>query len=1182
MPLPNHGTNSKNIRDNLVSTEYQPFDDGQPPVHFGERTGFQAVITSPWVMRWAAIPATYQTYRTIRKNSTVALARELAVSPILAAEWTVDADKNTPQEWKECIEKIFMPLRDEYLATALYYGDIDFGYQCWEKIVEPKDGYLKITRLKQLLHDITEICIGHKGGFIGVRQVGQQLGIHNSMHVGFRVEGSYLYGIPLLENIRQAYNWWTDCNEGARRYDRKIAGCHIIVEYPPGSCINRYGKEVENAQLAREVLDTLESAGGVAIPRDMAAFMQALNLESPGWKIWIMDNGGSQQANFVERLNYLDKQLVRGIHIPERAMMEGVHGTLAEAEAHGDVIFTIQDIKHRRVTAELNLQAVNQMLYLNFGKQAVGKVRLKASPIADKQKAFFNSVYMELLGSPAGQQELQSLDLASIRQQLGLPTVPNDPGEQDPRQQGTPKSIHALGPTLQGVPGVSQGTPGGPGKQLIGKGPDGNVVQVDGNQPQLAQAMANALENMSAVALSASGLRRASNLRLTQENGECEAVSSSGDTCVREHGHSGPHADDSNRPFQDWSGLAPTQQTLFDKGPPPEPVPERKKPNKPLSDREHAALKEAIAVPYTSDRIVPTPEDFDANKVEQQLSEGEQNELDNHLNLTTDAAVADYDPDISDKDVAETAEWLPTHIDDKVGEYLDDNELDPETAYALRNASKNWYRQASSRTEHAAYGVSSLERYIKQHVSEDHQDPGFMAHLDKLRDQADDEMESTRQDMEDMARNNEAENYDTSYERTEWLRQFYNDNPERFGLSPEQLDKWGVDEDGNPTYHFQNSNGDTYNIDVSKGSFSGLPVHSLAFFDEAGSAAITGAGMAKEVFHHVGKAVLSYLNYEEPDAVYFTASDPSRISLYTLLARYAGRLTEGNYKPFMVPGATVDTYPTTTTATGKHIPNPHYGEPLSAGFVLVRRDKLAAYQAAAAKQSGNENIREIGTSNMPLQFRELPPATIEEVDAYFAKPQQESLPALQKSIHALGMGNETGLTTFRHKNGKGMLDRSAWNLSKLSEDEELELPELLDYGLQQPRDVPAGSTFYFTPEGLKRHARLIELINKASKSGGLVKTERESSDTPIWKSEDGQVALSSNFDERTLPIEAGGAGEGMQELGASQKSIHASGTMQDILGARSGVTHERSLDDLELSDDSIRTATERYLRRMGR
>ena len=486
-------------KDRLVATEYQPFDAGQPPVHFGERTGIQSVITSPWVLRWASIPATYATYREIRKLGTIAMARELKVAPVLASEWTIDADDDAPQEWQTLIQKTFFPLRDEFMSAALYYGDVDFGYTCFEKIIEPKDGYLKIVRFKPLLHDITEICIGHQGGFIGVRQLGKDLGLANSVHVGFRVEGSYLYGIPLLENCRQAYNMWIECNEGARRYDRKIAGAHIVVEYPLGSCKDRNGTVRDNGELARTVLDELQSAGGVAIPRDMAAFMEQLNLESPGWKIWMLDAGSNQQGTFVERLDYLDKQLCRSLHIPERAMMEGAHGTLAEAEAHADVIFTIQDIEHRRVTAELNRQAVDQVLTLNFGKQAVGKVRLKASPIVDEKKEFFKQIYEQLLASPAGQRELQSLDAASLREQLGLPQVQNDPGD-----------VEHPGANLQAFRGLPQPPPGGAGQTFLTKDRDGRPVTVDGQAEQPAAALANAVWGMrEAIALSSTALERA-------------------------------------------------------------------------------------------------------------------------------------------------------------------------------------------------------------------------------------------------------------------------------------------------------------------------------------------------------------------------------------------------------------------------------------------------------------------------------------------------------------------------------------------------------------------------------------------------------------------------------------------------------------------------------------------------
>ena len=139
-------------------------------------------------------------------------------------------------------------------------------------------------------------------------------------------------------------------------------------------------------------------------------------------------------------------------------MMEGQHGTLAEAEAHADVIFTIQDIEHRRVTAELNRQAVDQVLTLNFGRSAAGKVRLKASPIVDEKKAFFKEIYSQLLASPAGQRELESLDAASLRKQLGLPQVQDDPGD-----------IEHDGAEPSGLPRPAAAPPGGRGQRMSAK-----------------------------------------------------------------------------------------------------------------------------------------------------------------------------------------------------------------------------------------------------------------------------------------------------------------------------------------------------------------------------------------------------------------------------------------------------------------------------------------------------------------------------------------------------------------------------------------------------------------------------------------------------------------------------------------------------------------------------------------
>ena len=68
----------------------------------------------------------------------------------------------------------------------------------------------------------------------------------------------------------------------------------------------------------------------------------------------------------------------------------------------------------------------------------------------DEKKAFFKEIYAQLLASPVGQ-ELQSLDAASLREQLGLPQVQNDPGD-----------VEHEGANLQASP-ACRSPPGGPG-----------------------------------------------------------------------------------------------------------------------------------------------------------------------------------------------------------------------------------------------------------------------------------------------------------------------------------------------------------------------------------------------------------------------------------------------------------------------------------------------------------------------------------------------------------------------------------------------------------------------------------------------------------------------------------------------------------------------------------------------
>ena len=368
-------------------------------------------------------PATYATYREIRKDPTVALARTAAVAPIMASSWSYRAADGVPGQWVRFVKRQMDRVRTTYLENVLFYGNIDFGYQGFEQVLGlDRDGWIELTKPKPLLQDITEIVGGGHGEFLGYQQPGVRLDAANVLHVAFRVEGSYLYGMPLLENVRKVCLAWQEADEGARRYDRKIAGATVVVHYPKGSSYDEHGVLTPNPELAKRLARKLDSSGAVAIPRDVAQLLETAGLENPGWKVELLSEGGSLQAGFTGRQEYLDKLKVRGILVPERTVLEGQHGTLAEAEAHADVALTQADLTHRYVVDQLNVQVVDPLLALNFGQHARGAVQVVPAPIVDAKRSFYRDLYKTLLANPNLQNhELSALDLDALKDTLGLP-----------------------------------------------------------------------------------------------------------------------------------------------------------------------------------------------------------------------------------------------------------------------------------------------------------------------------------------------------------------------------------------------------------------------------------------------------------------------------------------------------------------------------------------------------------------------------------------------------------------------------------------------------------------------------------------------------------------------------------------------------------------------------------------
>ncbi len=391
------------------------------------RTGIQTITYSfsadDTLHRSATEFGTYAAYRLLRKDPTVALGRGLLVSGVLAGSWSVEADDGVPAALTDYVATL-LPMREQIMRAAVGYGRVDFGWMPFEKIFMVDKGRITLI-LKPLLHDMTTILIDHSGSFNGYRQsnmltaVPIDVPVENCLHISFDVEGSNHYGVPLLENIRATQVSWTDCDNGAKRYDKKIAGSHFIIHYPPGTT-QVDDETVQNADIASQLLTALESSGSMTLPATTAEYVQELNDKNVAklyqWNVELISDLSPRQPSFGARQKYLDSLKIRGLILPERSMLEGQFGTKAEAGEHiGLAITGMQEID-KAITRQVNEQMVNQLLTLNFGPDAAGTVRLVAAPLVDMSAAFLRKLYLELVKGDAG-----SVDTKSLKEQLSIP-----------------------------------------------------------------------------------------------------------------------------------------------------------------------------------------------------------------------------------------------------------------------------------------------------------------------------------------------------------------------------------------------------------------------------------------------------------------------------------------------------------------------------------------------------------------------------------------------------------------------------------------------------------------------------------------------------------------------------------------------------------------------------------------
>lgn len=423
---------------------YGPIQNGTlgPPAK-GQRTKRQTGTVSAFLGGiFGGVPdfgrppeGTFSTYRRMRANPTIALARAVANAPIKAANWSYKVDESRPtaanaEGMLKLIQDTLAPLRAALVKNLLFARD--YGFQGFEKVVEARGGAWVYSDFKPLLPDLTLPLVGARSGRVmGLRNGSADL--TNPLEYllwTYNGEGGDPYGEPDMERCRDAWHMETQTYRRMGQYVTKVAGVIPMVQYPMGESQDESGQMVDNQVLASKVLTNLSSGAGVTMPATVHEWAQDLIRagvpvqDLMAWQIKFIEAGQQHGADFDVILRKFDALMVRGWLVPERAITEGAHGTKAESETQADLVLVIAQEIMDDIIALVNRCVVDPLLVVNFGPDAAGAVQVEAEPIVDEARALVRELVKTVLTNPVNLDiALATLDFDAMLDQSGLPKI---------------------------------------------------------------------------------------------------------------------------------------------------------------------------------------------------------------------------------------------------------------------------------------------------------------------------------------------------------------------------------------------------------------------------------------------------------------------------------------------------------------------------------------------------------------------------------------------------------------------------------------------------------------------------------------------------------------------------------------------------------------------------------------
>jgi len=443
------------------------------------------------------------TYAKMKTDSQVAIGLAVIKMPIYSLGYTVECEDPDIKEFiKVAIQNVWKKLIKSMLTA------IDYGFASHELIWElaDLDIYTQTGTGRKKTHfsgkgEILYKVKAHYPGSIKVRidsKTDEFLGIAQSAGAGQNIQldadkcfffalndefGNY-FGQSRMKPAYKPWYWKEVLTQFMLRYFERRGSPTTTVTHPIGGGIDPSGLTYDNADIALRIGQNIVENGVVTLP------FEADKGGSNKWGITFLQDDRRGEM-FVNALNYLGTQILRGLLTPERVMTQDLStGSFSMASSHADIFLLSEEGLVSEMEDAINTIIVPPLVQFNFKPTKLVPCKVRIEKIQYDRRRILKEILVEIIRNINGFLKVGKVPniMPSIKEMADVLGVPLSVVEEEYTDDANlvPAAGGALGPNGLPVQGKVPAKSPGNGETDITKTPKakGNITRFPAKKEQ--------------------------------------------------------------------------------------------------------------------------------------------------------------------------------------------------------------------------------------------------------------------------------------------------------------------------------------------------------------------------------------------------------------------------------------------------------------------------------------------------------------------------------------------------------------------------------------------------------------------------------------------------------------------------------------------------------------------------